>query len=109
MNVPIGHVTGTRTVSGSFTCYLTEDTSATNASADLFEDLRSITGTVTNSFALTFKIGGATGTGLEVTMPTCHIEVPTHSVEDVIAWETNFQALPSTISGTDEVSLTYRP
>lgn len=109
VNVPIGHITGTRTVSGSFTCYLTEDTSATNASADLFEDLRSITSTVTNSFALTFKIGGATGTGLEVTMPTCHIEIPTHSVEDVIALETNFQALPSNISGSDEVSLTYRP
>lgn len=109
VNVPIGHVTGTRTVSGSFTCYLTEDTSATNASADLFEDLRSITSTVTNSFALTFKIGGATGTGLEISMPTCHIEIPTHSVEDVIALETNFQALPSTISGADEVSLTYRP
>lgn len=26
VNVPIGHVTGTRNVSGSFTCYLTEDT-----------------------------------------------------------------------------------
>jgi len=109
VNVPIGHVTGTRSVSGSFTCYLTEDTGATNASADLFEDLRSITSTVTNSFALTFKIGGATGTGLEISMPTCHIEIPTHSVEDVIALETNFQALPSTISGADEVSLTYRP
>ena len=26
VNVPIGHVTGTRAISGSFTCYLTEDT-----------------------------------------------------------------------------------
>ncbi|MEC7223030.1 MAG: tandem-95 repeat protein, partial [Verrucomicrobiota bacterium] len=26
VNVPIGHVTGTRSVSGSFTCYLTDDT-----------------------------------------------------------------------------------
>ncbi len=43
VNVPIGHVTGTRAVSGSFTCYLTEDTSTVNASADFFNDLRSIT------------------------------------------------------------------
>ena len=109
VNVPIGHVTGTRNVSGSFTCYLTEDTSATNVSRDFFEDLRAITNVVTNSFALVFKIGGASGTGLELNMATAHVEIPTHSIEDVISLETNFQALPSTIVGTDELALTYRP
>ena len=109
VNVPIGHVTGTRSVSGSFTCYLTEDTSTTNASRDFFEDLRGITNVVTNSFGLVFKIGGATGTGLEMNMATSHVEIPTHSIEDVISLETNFQALPSTIDGTNELALTYRP
>ena len=109
VNVPIGHVTGTRSVSGSFTCYLTEDTSTTNASRDFFEDLRAITNVVTNSFALVFKIGGASGTGLELNMATSHVEIPTHSIEDVISLETNFQALPSTIDGTNELALTYRP
>ena len=109
VNVPIGHVTGTRNVSGSFTCYLTEDTATTNASRDFFEDLRAITNVVTNSFALVFKIGGATGTGLELNMATSHVEIPTHAIEDVISLETNFQALPSTIDGTDELTLTYRP
>ena len=108
VNVPIGHVTGTRSVSGSFTCYLTEDTSATNASADFFDDLRGITNVVTNSFALVFKIGGASGTPrLELNMPTCHLEIPTHSVEDVISLETNFMALPTTIAGTDEATIIY--
>ena len=108
VNVPIGHVTGTRSVSGSLTCYLTKDTSAVNASADFFEDLRSITNVVTNSFALTFKIGGASATPrLEISMPTCHVEIPTHSIEDVISLETNFMALPSTIDGTNEATLTY--
>ena len=108
VNVPIGHVTGTRAVSGSFTCYLTEETGAVNASSDFYRDLRSITNVVTNSFALTFKIGGATGNPrLEVAMPTCHIEVPTHSIEDVISLESNFMALPSSIDGTNEVSVTY--
>jgi hypothetical protein len=108
VNVPIGHVTGTRSVSGSFTCYLTEDTSATNASADFFDDVRAITNVVTNSFALVFKIGGASGTPrLELNMPTCHIEIPTHSVEDVISLETNFMALPTTIAGTDEATIIY--
>ena len=109
VNVPIGHVTGTRSVSGSFTCYLTDDTGNTNSSKDLFEDLRAITNVVTNSFALVFKIGGASGTGLELNMATSHIEIPTHSIEDVISLETNFQALPSTIDGTNELALTYRP
>ena len=109
VNIPIGHVTGTRSVSGSMTCYLSKDTAATNNSADLWEDLKGITSVVTNSFNLTFKIGGATSntTRLEVNMPTCHLEIPTHSIEDVISVETAFNALPSTIDGTNEATITY--
>lgn len=109
VNVPIGHVTGTRSVSGSFTCYLSLDTVASDNSTNFWSDLKSITSVITNSFALTFKIGGASGTGLEVSMPTCHVDIPTHSIEDVISLETSFNALPSTIDETNEVSLTYRP
>jgi len=111
VNTPIGHVTGTRSVSGSMNCYLSKDTTATNNSADLWEDLKSISSVVTNSFGLVFKIGGTTaGTPrLEVNMPTCHLEIPTHSIEDVISVETAFNALPSTIDGTNEVTLKYLP
>ena len=111
VNVPIGHVTGTRSVSGSMTCYLSKDTTVNTHSADLWEDLKSITSVVTNSFALVFKIGGAAANTarLEVSMPTCHLEIPTHSIEDVISVETNFNALPSTIDGTNEVTLKYFP
>ena len=108
VNLPIGHVTGGRSVSGNFTCYLLKDTAGTNKSSDFFEDMKSITNVVTNSFALTFKVGGGTSTPrLELAMPTAHIDIPTHSIEDVIALETNFNALPSSIELTDEVSLTY--
>lgn len=111
VNTPIGHVTGTRSVSGSMNCYLSKDTTATDNSADLWEDLKSITSVVTNSFALVFKIGGNTSNTarLEVNMPTCHLEIPTHSIEDVISVETAFNALPSTIDGTNEVTLKYFP
>jgi hypothetical protein len=111
VNTPIGHVTGTRSVSGSMTCYLSKDTSATNHSADLWEDLKSITSVVTNSFGLVFKIGGVTAgqPRLEVNMPTCHLEIPTHSIEDVISVETSFNALPSTIDGTNEATVVYYP
>ena len=112
VNIPTGHVTGTRSVSGSFTCYLSVNSAARdgsgNLSRDLFEDLRALTSTVTNSVALTFSIGGGSGNRLEMAMPTCHLEIPTHSIEDVISLETNFQSLPSTIDNTNEITLTYK-
>lgn len=112
VNVPIGHVTGGRAVSGSFTCYLALDTTAMDGTGDLsrdfFEDVRNLTSTVTNSVDLNFKIGGASGRRLELNFPTAHVEIPTHSIEDVISLETNFMALPSTIDGTDEMTLTYK-
>ena len=112
VNIPFAHVTGNRNIGGSFTCYLTLDTTALDGtgskSRDLFDDLRSATGVVTNSMNLTFKIGGASGNRLEFNFPTCHLEVPTHSIEDVISLETSFMALPSAIDQTDEATITYK-
>lgn len=112
VNTPFAHVTGGRAFGGSFNCYLTLNTTTldSNKSRDLFDDLRRASNVVTNSFDLTFKIGGATDdtNRLELNFPTCHLEIPTHSIEDVISLETNFMALPSTISGADEATLTYK-
>lgn len=104
VNQPIGHVTGTRNISGSFTCYLA---GAAGGSEDLFEDLIGASNKVTNKFALAFSIGGTTQPKVVFNMPTCHLEIPTHSIEDVISVETTFHALPSTIGQTDEVVITY--
>ena len=104
INQPIGHVTGTRNIGGSFTCYLSNSTAA---SADLWEDLIEATDVITNDFNLVFDIGGASSPTIKVTLPTCHLEVPTHSIEDVISLETTFHALPSTIGGTDEATIVY--
>ena len=105
VNQPLGHVTGTRNVSGSFTCYLNAEALS---SADLFENLIEATSTITNSFDLVFSVGGSTATPrIVLDMPTCHLEVPTHSIDDVISVEVNFHALPSTIEGTDEMTITY--
>jgi hypothetical protein len=38
-------------------------------------------------------------------MPTCHLEVPTHSIDDLISLETSFHALPTSVDGTDEITL----
>jgi hypothetical protein len=75
----------------------------------LFEDLIESTSLITNDFNLVFGIGGATAPNIQVTLPTCHLEVPTHSIEDIISLETTFHALPSTIDATDEASIVYNP
>jgi hypothetical protein len=109
VNQPIGHVTGTRTISGSFTCYIDE---SSNGSADLFADIIGATTTVTNSFDLDFYVGGETGSndlnapGMKISMPTAHLELPVHSIDDVISVETTFHGLPSAIGTPDEFDLT---
>ena len=112
VNTPLGHVTGARSVSGNFTCYLSFETSGGNVgtSTDFFADMKSAAALAktVNSFQTIFKIGGGTSPFLKFTMPTAHFEIPAHNIEDVIALETTFQALPSTIGNTDEVTLAYR-
>ena len=120
INKPLEHVTGTRTATGNATCYLTlEDTDSTNGtSRQFFNDLVG-TGSmskVVNKFKVTMDIGGTAAAAdtvnpaLTIVFPTAHIEVPSHSIEDVISLETNFTALPTDFGQADEItSITYRP
>jgi len=105
VNQPLGHVTGTRSVSGSFTCYLNSEASS---SADLFERILEDNDTITNDFNMVFNVGGTTAPFIQMTMTDCHLELPTHSIDDVISLEVNFHALPSTIEGADELSIIYK-
>jgi len=113
VNAPIGHVTGNRAIGGNFTCYLNDNDGSPSAagykrSAAFFDDLATATNLSQNSFAVTFTIGGSAGLGsIAVAMPTCHIETPTHQIEDIVSLETTFHALPSTMTGKDDVTLTY--
>ena len=104
VNQPLGHVTGTRSVSGNFTCYLNAED---DSSAELFENIIEDTTKITNDFTLLFKVGGGSTPRVEFNMAQCHLEVPTHSIDDIISLETNFHALPSTIDGTDELTVKY--
>ena len=55
VNTPIGHVTGTRNITGSFTCYLNDDNTGTdNRSAKFFTDLATATTLTRNKFNLKF-------------------------------------------------------
>ena len=109
VNQPIEHVTGTRTVAGSVTCYLASSDAATNRSRDLFADLVSDVNTVINKFAITLAVGGTDTTKprFVLSLPTAHLEIPSHSVEDVISLETNFHGLGTSIGEADEISLKY--
>jgi len=121
INKPLEHVTGTRTATGNATCYLTlEDTDTTNGtSRQFFNDMvgTGAMGKVVNKFKVTMDIGGSTAAAassadpaVKIAFPTAHIEVPTHSVEDVISLETNFTALPTDFGSADEItSVIYYP
>ncbi len=107
INQPLGHVTGTRTVGGSVTCYLNGEA---GSSADLFSDLIGAKTTITNKFNLTFSIGGGILDGVpavQFEMSNCHLELPTHNIEDVISLETTFHALPTSMAETDELIISY--
>jgi len=105
VNKPLAPVMGARSISGSFTCYLDN---STDSSADLVEDLLLANTLVTNSFKLIFDVGGTgTSPAIRLTMPQAMVELPTHSIDDVISVEANFMALPSDISDTDELTITY--
>lgn len=109
VNVPLGHVTGTRSIGGSFTCYL--DASA-QGSAELFEDLAQDTTANRNIFDLTFYVGGASGTadmprapGLVFSVPKAHLSIPTHDTGDVLALSVDFTAIPTDMGTPDEIDL----
>lgn len=106
VNIPLGHVTGTRSITGTFTAYLDDDTAA-NSSGALFRNMVANTSASRNDFPITFSIGGATAPKVEFIIPDAHLEIPTHSVDDVISVEVNFTALPSVISNTDEMTIKY--
>jgi len=111
VNLPLGHVMGTRSVSGNFTCYLND---TANGSLDLFERLQESRGVITNAFDLTFGIGGSGSTPrCNVEVPKAHLELPTHSFEDVVSVDVNFHGLATDLSSataadaTNEVKITY--
>ena len=107
VNQPLGHVTGTRSVSGNFTCYLNTPSSGAS-SADLFEDIIESTSVITNSFDLTFTIGGTGNTPRVVAnLNNCHLEVPTHSIDDIVSLETTFHALPTSVDAVDEIDFIF--
>ncbi len=116
VNIPIGHVTGTRSISGSFTCYLDDSqlqadgSTAGSTSSKLFKDLvdDEARGVVQNDFNLVFDVGGTAGIPrVQFNFANAHLEIPNLNIEDVISLETSFHALPTSLDGADEAVVTY--
>ncbi len=109
INTPIDHQTGTRAVSGNFTCYL--DSSATGSKGiydDIITDINGASPDVTNSFDITLKIGGAAAPNVVFNMDQAHLEVPSIDTADVMGATINFTALESSFgSGNNETSIVY--
>lgn len=110
VNQPLGNVTGARSISGTMTCYL--DTALSpSKSAELLSDLVSDTTTVRNNFDLDIYIGGQGLTpGVQISVPTAHLEIPVPVVEDVLSVEIAFHGQPSggNVDNTNEAIITYR-
>ena len=116
VNIPIGHVTGTRSISGSFTCYLDDSqlqadgTTAGSTSSKLFKDFVSDEArrVVQNDFNLVFDVGGTAGIPrVQFNFANAHLEIPNLNIEDVISLETSFHAIPTSLDGADEAVITY--
>lgn len=107
VNQPIGNITGTRSISGSLTCYYDD---VSTASSELFIDLLGDTTTVRNAFDMLVSIGGGTGPRLELDLPTAHIEIPTIGVDDLLTLEINFhgQVANGNVDNTDEATIIYK-
>ena len=105
VSLPLAHYAGTRSISGSFTCYLN---AAANGSQDFLEEIiESSKFDVRNMFKLVANIGGTpnfagspTKPVLQCILPAAHIEIPVINVEEVLSVEVTFHGLPNDGSRT---------
>jgi hypothetical protein len=110
INVPIGHQTGTRAVSGSFTAYL--DTAALSTKVmyeDILADINAADpDTITNVFTIELKIGGTNAPNVVFLMPKAHLELPSLDTADVMGVTITWTALEDGFgAGNDEATIAY--
>lgn len=104
INSSIGHFTGTRSISGSLTCYLN---TGSNNSEGLFSDLASDTSTVTQEFEMNLQLGGPASPRVEFTMNHANLTIPAIQSDDVISLNIDYTALGNSITDKDEVIVRY--
>lgn len=108
VNRPIGHIAKNKSITGTFTAYIEEDSDLADTCGQLLADALADVSTITNSFAMTFIVGG-TGNAprMQVSLPTAHLQIPRIMSDDIISVEVSFHGLPSDISSSNEASIKY--
>jgi len=109
VNTPIDHQTGTRAISGNFTCYLDDSsTGSKGVYEDMLTDINGAAPDITNDFDITLKIGGAAAPNVVFNMNDAHLELPSIDTADVMGATINFTALESAFStGNNEATIVY--
>lgn len=110
VNQPATYFTGTRSVTGSTTCYLR--TGATNSAGLLADMLASSTTNVSPQFDITVKIGGAGALRVELDMAAAVLSIPSINTEQVVSTEITFAAHGSSggtidLAENNEVEVRY--
>jgi hypothetical protein len=113
VNKPTTYFTGTRAISGNMTAYLRAGGGSGNYSAELLDTLLAGSSTaVDTKYTLTIKIGGSTGTHVDIKLPAAMISIPTVQTDQIVSTTINFTG--QSYTGTDfdieeanEVSVTY--
>ncbi len=106
VNLPIGHFTGVRSITGNLTAYLRSG-SNTDA-AQLIKDLYNSVNDTTAEFSLAIHIGGVGNTPrVSMAMPTAHVSIPTIDTQDVISTSFDFMAVPTDLDAKNEMTIEY--
>ena len=109
VNNPLANVTGARSVSGNITCYL-DNNQTDSKSGELFADLVADTDDTRNVFDLDIHVGGnGNKPGVQFSLPTAHLEIPSINLEDLLTLDIGFHGQPSDgdIDNTDEATIIY--
>jgi len=108
VNIPLGNVTGTRSVSGNLTAYLDTGSGKT---ADLLKDLIEDSTTIRNIFDLSIYVGGQSSQpSIRYHLPTAHLEIPNTAVEDILSVDVSFhgQVANGDVNATNEAFIFYK-
>lgn len=100
VNKPVTYFTGTRSVTGSLTCYLRTGTG--NPSATLLADmLENSVSDVSPVHRVTIKLGGTGTVRAELVMPAAVFSIPAVNTEQVVSTEITFAAHATNAGNTD--------
>lgn len=114
VNTPITYFTGTRSITGNLTAYLRTGGTDTGS---LLNTMLSNTNITESNFSVAVSVGGsANTTKVDLSMPTCALQIPTIDIQQVVSTNIQFTAQPSAagtagsafdLTTANELTVTY--